>query len=119
MSLLSHANEPHQVALDLMIRSHRMQALLSVLAEKSACTTEDEKRRIGIAQGPGIIKTVAGAPIALIKGLATSGDGTPKGKDGLANQWVDFLIEQANAADAVQPLGPSPAASISQQAVQL
>ncbi len=118
MAFPSHANEHKQAALDLRIRPHSMQALVSVLAEESACTTEDEKRRIGIAQGPGIIKTVAGAPIALIKGLATSGDGTPKGKDGLANQWVDFLIEQANAADAVQPQGPSRAPSLA-QAVQL
>ena len=68
---------------------------------------EEEKRSFGGAQGPGIIKTVAGAPIALIRGLATNGGGTPLGKDGLANQWVDFLIEQANAADSVQQLEPS------------
>ena len=77
-------------------------------------SAEDEKKRFGIAQGPGLIKAVAGAPIALIKGLANSGDGTPKSKDGLADQWVEFLIEQANAADAVQPAGRSRSTSLEQ-----
>lgn len=60
---------------------------------------------------------MAGAPIALIKGLATSGEG--KGRDGLADQWVEFLIEQANAADAVQTPGPSRSTSIDQGDRQL
>ena len=72
---------------------------------------EEEKRSFGVAQGPGLIKTVARAPIALIRGLATNGGGTPQGKDGLADQWVEFLIEQANAADSVQHLGPSQSVS--------
>ena len=63
---------------------------------------------MGLAQAKtGILRTVAGAPLALVKGLARtasshSGEGTPTSLDAsLANQWVDFLIEQADAADAV------------------
>ena len=63
---------------------------------------------MGLAQAKtGILRTVAGAPMALVKGLARtasshSGEGTPTSLDAsLANQWVDFLIEQADAADAV------------------
>lgn len=63
---------------------------------------------MGLAQAKtGILRTVAGAPLALVKGLTRtasshSGEGTPTSLDAsLANQWVDFLIEQADAADAV------------------
>lgn len=57
------------------------------------------------ASKPGILRSVAGAPLALVKGLAQSGsgEGPPTSADGtLANQWVDFLIQQADAADAVE-----------------
>ena len=84
------------------------------LSIRTSLFAEDEKKRFGVAQGPGIIKSVAGAPIALIKGLASSGDGAPMGRDGLGDQWVEFLIEQANAAEAVQPTGRSRSTSLEQ-----
>lgn len=76
-----------------------------------ACVvSEEQKRKVGLASKPGILRTVAGAPLALVKGLAKSGadgpgtpTGTPTSGDAsLANQWVDFLIQQAEAADAVE-----------------
>lgn len=71
--------------------------------------SDEEKRKVGLAAKPGLLRTVAGAPLALVKGLAKGGDGlgtpsgTPTSSDAsLANQWVDFLIQQAEAADAVE-----------------
>jgi hypothetical protein len=70
---------------------------------------EEEKQRVGLTGAKtGILRSVAGAPLALVKGLARpasadgSREGTPRvGDASLANQWVDFLIQQADAADAV------------------
>jgi hypothetical protein len=68
---------------------------------------DEEKQKVGLASKPGLLRTVAGAPLALVKGLARGpreGPGTPTsgGESSLADQWVDFLISQAQAADAVQ-----------------
>ncbi len=72
---------------------------------------EEEKKKVGLASKAGILRTVAGAPLALVKGLAKSGGegpGTPTSGDAsLANEWVEFLIQQAEAADAVEANGRS------------
>ncbi len=59
------------------------------------CGAEEEKQKVGLAAKPGLLRTVAGAPLALVKGLARGpgegGDpGTPtaEGNASLANQWV-------------------------------
>lgn len=62
---------------------------------------------MGLAAKPGLLRTVAGAPLSLVKGLARGPEEAPdtptSGADGsLANQWVDFLISQAQAADAAE-----------------
>ncbi|BDA50973.1 probable Golgin candidate 4 at C-terminar half [Coccomyxa sp. Obi] len=84
------------------------QSVLNLMASMLGFT-EEEKRKVGLAAKPGLLRTVAGAPLALVKGLAKGGDGvgtpsgTPTSSDAsLANQWVDFLIQQAEAADAVE-----------------
>jgi hypothetical protein len=70
---------------------------------------EEEKKKVGLASKANILRTVAGAPLALVKGLAKGGGdgpGTPTGGDAsLANEWVEFLIQQAEAADAVEAHG--------------
>ena len=63
---------------------------------------------MGLGAKSGILRSVAGAP--LVKGLArpapSSREGTPRAGDAsLANQWVDFLIQQAEAADAADAAG--------------
>ena len=65
---------------------------------------------MGLGAKSGILRSVAGAPLALVKGLArpapSSREGTPRAGDAsLANQWVDFLIQQAEAADAADAVG--------------
>ena len=45
---------------------------------------------------------MAGAPLSLVRGMLYAGDGPvgekgPSGDDSLADQWLDFLIQQAEA----------------------
>ena len=84
-------------------------------ARDSCCVwrgAEDDRRRIGLdrqLRSRGVLKTVATMPFNLVRGgvalvAGGSGDGSgplsprtpvsPAG-DGLADQWIDFLIEQA------------------------
>ncbi len=70
----------------------------------SCCPAEEEERRIGLGaqQRRGIIRTVAGAPLSLVRGMLDAGHGPvgdrgPSGDDSLADQWLDFLIQQAEA----------------------
>jgi hypothetical protein len=74
--------------------------------------SEDDRRRIGLDRQPrgrGVLKTVATMPFNLMRGgvaLVAGGVGDGSGPlsprmpvspagDGLADQWIDFLIEQA------------------------
>ena len=87
-----------------------------------ACATEEDRRRIGLNRQPrgrGVLKTVATMPfnlvrggVALVAGGVTDGAGSlsprtpvsPAG-DGLADQWIDFLIEQAERDGAAAASG--------------
>jgi hypothetical protein len=74
------------------------------------CYTDDEKRRVGIGvQRKGVLGTVASVPFALVRGTvnAVRGGASPtaaaaEGPDSLADSWIDFLIQQAEAADVAE-----------------
>jgi hypothetical protein len=78
-------------------------------------TSEDEQRRalaaLAKARGSGVLKAVASVPFAVVRGAvglvrgAVADPLSPKSggaaADGLADQWIDFLIEQVRAHRSV------------------
>ena len=50
---------------------------------------------------PGVLKSVALAPLSLVRGTvgALGRTASQAPGDGLADQWLDFLIQQAEAGD--------------------
>ena len=90
---------------------------------------EEDRRRIGLDRQPrgrGVLKTVATMPFNLVRGgvaLVAGGNGgdgggalsprtpvSPAG-DGLADQWIDFLIEQAQRDGASAATGGTSSAA--------
>lgn len=69
---------------------------------------DDEKRRVGLAGAKkGVLGTVAAMPFTLLGGGAASVSGAispaaSTSSETLADSWIDFLIEQAEAADDAQ-----------------
>ena len=97
------------------------------------CHTEEDRRRIGLNRQPrtrGVLKTVATMPFNLVRGgvaLVAGGnaDGGPLSPrtpvspagDGLADQWIDFLIEQAERDGAAAANGGNSSTIASEQRV--
>jgi len=94
-------------------------------------SAEEDRRRIGLNRQPrsrGVLKTVATMPFNLVRGgvaLVAGGaaDGGPLSPrtpvspagDGLADQWIDFLIEQAERDGAAAANGGNASAPASDQ----
>lgn len=61
----------------------------------------------------GMLTSVAGMPFALVRGgvglvrgaVSGGGSGEPVPQDSLADQWIDFLVQQAEAAEAADAAG--------------
>ena len=95
-------------------------------------TAEEDRRRIGLdrqVRSRGVLKTVATMPFNLVRGgvalvAGGVGDGGPLSPrtpvspagDGLADQWIDFLIEQAERDGAAAATGGNSLAAAGAQA---
>ena len=72
-----------------------MQTLLGALPAKRTCNADEDKTRVGLTRPhKGVFSRVAGA-LSL-----SSSSAKQAADDSLADQWLDFLIQQADAADA-------------------
>ena len=64
------------------------------------CAVDEDKARVGLTrQRKGVLSRVAGA---LSLSSPTSKASSTAADDSLADQWLDFLIQQADAADAAE-----------------
>ena len=65
---------------------------------------EEDQRKVGLVRSrPGVLRSISGLPGSLVRGtvsLVAGGSNAPVSDgDSLADQWLDFLIQQAQAAD--------------------
>ena len=64
------------------------------------CVTDEDKARVGLTrQRKGVFSRMAGA---LSLSSPNSKASSTAADDSLADQWLDFLIQQADAADAAE-----------------
>lgn len=74
-----------------------MQNLLNAMPAEGSCNADEDKARVGLTRPhKGVFSRVAGA-------LSLSNSSSKQAADdSLADQWLDFLIQQADAADAAE-----------------
>ena len=82
-----------------------MSMMARTMLDSNGCGDADEdQRRMGLARTrPGMLRSISGLPVSLVRGtvsLVGAGRSSSSDGDSLADQWLEFLIQQAQAADA-------------------
>ena len=73
------------------------QNLLNAMPADGTCNADEDKARVGLTRPrKGVFSRVAGALSLSSSSFKQAAD------DSLADQWLDFLIQQADAADAAE-----------------
>lgn len=86
-----------------------MQNLLNAMTADGTCNADEDKARVGLTRPrKGVFSRVAGA-LSL-----SSSSSKQAADDSLADQWLDFLIQQADAAETAASVSKGDAVSSAQ-----